>query len=338
VTPSGQAAVGEEAAIDGWEPRPGDVGRMFVAVTDDEWYEYLRPRPQLREVNFWSPSPRPLANLAPGDMVLFKLRSPLHRIVGGGFFVHFSVLPLAFAWQVFGEANGAASIDDLERRILRLRRGEGPADGGVGTTIGCTVLADPFFVHPAAGVAVPPDFSPTTQRGKGYSSNTAAGRQLAEAVQILRAVAEVKVPFPPEAREPATRWGAPALYRPRIGQGAFRVLVADAYGRRCAVTGERTLPVLEAAHVRPYSQGGEHSIRNGILLRSDLHRLFDLGYVTIDPDAMRLEVSPRIRREFHNGRHYEALHGAPVARPADGFEPVAREHLAYHRERIYRAG
>ncbi|MCL6595772.1 MAG: HNH endonuclease [Firmicutes bacterium] len=321
---------------EGWPP--GGGGRLFVAVTDDEWYEYLRSRPQLREVNFWSPSPRPLANLDPGDVVLFKLRAPRNRIVGGGVFVHFSVLPLAFAWQVFGEANGAASIDDLEHRISRLRRREGENQAGAGEAIGCTVLADAFFVHPAAGVAVPADFAPTTQRGKGYRADTAEGRRLADAVWALRAAAQGGAALVAEAREPAARWGAPILYRPRIGQGAFRVLVADAYERRCAVTGERTLPVLEAAHVRPYSQGGEHATRNGILLRSDLHRLFDLGYVTIDPDNMRLEVSPRIRREFHNGRHYEALHGAPVARPAPGFEPVAREHLAYHRERIYRAG
>lgn len=52
------------------------------------------------------------------------------------------------------------------------------------------------------------------------------------------------------------RFGAPHLIRPRLGQGAFRVLVTDVYGRKCAVTGERTLPALEAAHIRPYAEGG----------------------------------------------------------------------------------
>lgn len=46
------------------------------------------------------------------------------------------------------------------------------------------------------------------------------------------------------------------LIRHRLGQGAFRVLVTDAYQRRCAISGEKTLPVLEAAHIRPYSQHG----------------------------------------------------------------------------------
>lgn len=105
--------------------------------------------------------------------------------------------------------------------------------------------------------------------------------------------------------EPApapSRYGAPPTIHPRLGQGAFRILVTDTYDRRCAVTGERTLPVLEASHIMPYASGGPHDVTNGLLLRSDLHTLFDLGYVTITP-AYRLEVSRRIREEFENGRH-----------------------------------
>jgi predicted restriction endonuclease len=67
------------------------------------------------------------------------------------------------------------------------------------------------------------------------------------------------------------------------------VAVTDAYGRSCAVTREHSLPVLEAAHIRPCAQAGAHDVRNGLLLRSDLHRLFDIGYVTVTPD-LRLEV------------------------------------------------
>ena len=74
------------------------------------------------------------------------------------------------------------------------------------------------------------------------------------------------------------RFGQPQLVKPRLGQGAFRILVTDIYGRRCAVTQERTLPALEAAHIRPYSDGGEHEAPNGLLLRRDIHSLFDTGY------------------------------------------------------------
>jgi|HubBroStandDraft_6_1064221.scaffolds.fasta_scaffold1813619_1 hypothetical protein len=60
--------------------------------------------------------------------------------------------------------------------------------------------------------------------------------------------------------------------------GKLDVLV-NIYRRRCVVTHERTLPALEAAHIRPYGEGGEHEPSNGLLLRRDLHSLFDAGYV-----------------------------------------------------------
>lgn len=71
------------------------------------------------------------------------------------------------------------------------------------------------------------------------------------------------------------------------------------YQRLCAVTGEKTLPVLEAAHIKPFASRGPHRVSNAILLRSDLHKLFDLGYVTVTSD-LHLEVSPRLREEWHN--------------------------------------
>lgn len=72
--------------------------------------------------------------------------------------------------------------------------------------------------------------------------------------------------------EPAAEYGGPRygelfLTRARLGQGAFQVLVGEAYQRRCAITGESTLPVLEAAHIRSYADGGPHRISNGMLLR-----------------------------------------------------------------------
>ena len=79
--------------------------------------------------------------------------------------------------------------------------------------------------------------------------------------------------------EPAARYGEPILMRPRLGQGSFRVVVTEAYNRKCAMTGESTLLALEAAHIVPYAEEGAHDVRNGLLLRADFHRLFDAGLV-----------------------------------------------------------
>ena len=127
------------------------------------------------------------------------------------------------------------------------------------------------------------------------------------------------------------------MARSRLGQGAFRVLVTDAYQRRCAVTGEKTLPVLEAAHIKPYSELGPHRVSNGILLRSDLHKLFDLGYVTVTPE-LHLEVSPRLKEEWQNGREYYAHHGKELRfRPENPLSIPSREFLEWHNENRFKA-
>ena len=128
--------------------------------------------------------------------------------------------------------------------------------------------------------------------------------------------------------------GAPQLVRPRLGQGGFRLTVTDAYDRRCAVSGEKTLPILDAAHIRGYGEGGEHDTANGLLLRTDIHRLFDLGYVTVSEDH-RFEVSHRLKADFDNGRHYYDLHGAAIRPTQPGYALPATDALAWHRETRY---
>lgn len=135
--------------------------------------------------------------------------------------------------------------------------------------------------------------------------------------------------------EPPGGYGNPVLVLPRLGQGTFRVLVTDAYDRRCAVTGERTLPVLEAAHIKPFNLVQRHEVSNGLLLRSDLHTLFDRGYVTVTPE-MKLRVSGRIREEFTNGRDYYALDRHEVRLPLPPNPPPSREFLEWHADSVFK--
>ena len=82
--------------------------RAFVAVTDRDWFEFLRARP-FDEVNFWQPSARrPFGAINPGDLFLFKLRYPEHKIVGGGMLAWSGTFPYPYVWELFGEKNGAA--------------------------------------------------------------------------------------------------------------------------------------------------------------------------------------------------------------------------------------
>ena len=122
--------------------------------------------------------------------------------------------------------------------------------------------------------------------------------------------------------------------RPRLGQGTFRLAVTDTYERRCAVSQERTLPILDAAHIRGYADGGAHEVSNGLLLRTDIHKLFDLGYVTVSGDG-RFEVSRRLKEDFQNGKHYYALHGQQIWQPRDPGRRPSQTALSWHREERY---
>ena len=102
------------------------------------------------------------------------------------------------------------------------------------------------------------------------------------------------------------------------------------------MTGEHSLPALEAAHIRSFTSQGPHDVANGLLLRADFHRLFDQGYITVASDY-RLEVSPRLKTEYHNGRSYYPFHGASLQLPSEPALRPAAEHLEWHREHVYAA-
>jgi len=302
---------------------------LVVAITDQGWFEHLRHRQDLPEINFWAPSGAPFKALAAGEVFLFKLHSPHNYIVGGGIFAYANVLPCSLAWEAFTQANGSETQEEMRRRIAHYRRSD-PHDRS-DFLIGCRILTEPFFLEESDWIPVPRSWPINTQTLKRYSTDEADGLSLWEAVQShLRGSTEYGI------REPRMRFGEPTLIRPRLGQGAFRIMVTDSYNRRCAVTRERTLPALDAAHIRPYAEGGAHEPENGLLLRKDIHSLYDAGYVTVTPD-LRFEVSPRIREEFENGREYYALHGTSISPPDLPSRRPDQAALAWHNEHRFRS-
>jgi putative restriction endonuclease len=308
--------------------------KAFVAITDGDWFEFLSHRPELSECNFWQPggSVRFKA-LNRGDLFLFKLHSPNNYIVGGGFFETSSLLPVSLAWETFGPMNGVGSLTQMRHRIEKYRRqGTSTTDD---YTIGNIILQNPFFLQREAWIPVPTDFSRNIVVGKTYNLEISPGRELYEAVDDRLRTHRTTTPSTLVGEGMAVRmFSDPVLARRRLGQGAFRVLVTDVYERRCAVTSEHTLPVLEAAHIRPVSQGGEHQIQNGLLLRSDVHRLFDRGYVTVDPQ-LRFRVSGRLDAEWKNGKIYYQLDGQRINLPADpGCRPHS-EFLEWHSDTVF---
>lgn len=298
--------------------------RYWIGITDYEWYRFLAARPELPEVNFWQPSAgRQPVRLGRGQLFLFKLHAPQGGwIVGGGWFLKYEAMPIRWTWDAFGQENGAATFEEMVARIGRYRRSRVDIHAD---RVGCLVLVEPFFLDESEWIAPPANWAPNIVQGKTYDSDIGEGMRIWNQVQLALAR---RMPVS-EGMIAEARFGKPLLVRPRLGQGAFRLLVTDAYERRCAVTNERTLPVLDAAHIKPYADAGPHDLSNGLLLRKDLHALFDAGYVTVTP-ALELRVSRRIREEFENGRDYYALDRRSIRQPLPPAPPPSVEYLEWH--------
>ena len=304
--------------------------KAWVAVTDNDWYRFLRQRPDLEEVNFWQPGGnRQFKVLGAGHPFLFKLHSPENFIVGGGFFTHSSLLPASLAWETFTEKNGAGSLEEMRRRIEKYRRTRSDPHGNY--TIGCILLQDPFFFEEGDWIPSPKDFHPNIVQGKSYDLGSPAGKALWEAVR-LRLRREVVERGRRELEGPM--FGKPVSVRQRLGQGTFRVWVTDIYQRQCAVTREKALPVLQAAHIKPVAEGGLHRIDNGLLLRTDVHALFDRGYVTVTPDY-KFRVSRRLKDDFDNGEYYRQFQGGKLWLPSSAEDKPQREFLEWHGDTVF---
>lgn len=307
--------------------------KFWVGVTDNAWYHCLS-KSAPNEANFWQPGGSTTFKvLEQGELFLFKLHAPLNFIAGGGFFVKHSIIPVSLAWEAFGLKNGVEDFISFRKKIMSYRRKNERIEHD--PAIGCIILSQPFFFSREKWIPVPMNWHSNIVQGKTYDTEEQIGANLWSQVQerlYLNNKLNADISF---VAEEGARYGSEYRIKPRLGQGAFRVLVTDAYKRRCAITGERTLPVLESAHIKPYALAGPHAVNNGLLLRSDLHKLFDSGYITITTD-MHLEVSNRIKEEYENGRDYYAIQGRSlISLPDDPLYLPSKEYLKWHNENIY---
>ena len=313
---------------------------IFLANTDHDWFDYLRDMVP-DEVNFWFPSGGTgFAALKPGEPLLFKAKAPFNAVIGGGHFVRYVKAPASLAWQAFGTKNGAPDFTAFFNRISRYRSPNQEVD----PTIGCVVLNEPFFFPQDLWIPTPSDWQRNIVRGKLYSTEDGLGAALWDSVVATlsdpRAITGPLVSTPPAqvpADDSSPRTGARYLTTARLGQGAFRLSVLDAYQLRCAVTGERVKPVLEAAHIKPYASQGPNIVPNGLSLRADIHRLFDLGYVTVDQN-MKFHVSSRLKSEFNNGVDYYRFDASELrVLPTQATDKPRADFLEWHNDTVFRS-
>lgn len=219
----------------------------------------------------------------------------------------------------------------MRQRVGKYRRS--PITPSEDPIIGCVFVRDVTFFPPDGSMDPPPQFASNIVQGKSYDLSDEAVRSYFE--ELLHMLVNTQATMDLDVT-----WhrGGP-MYLPRIsyqrlGQGSFQAVVLQAYSRRCAITGAKIRPVLEAAHIRPLAEGGQHRLDNGLLLRSDIHTLYDRGYIGVDR-KYRLVVSSRLRADFQNGEELYAKSGGAIAVPDKQADRPNAEFLEWHLDEIF---
>lgn len=144
-----------------------------------------------------------------------------------------------------------------------------------------------------------PIFSPKRNIKENVASTQSIADRVAEISGNLRG---------PQSESTAIDSSAKAIAS-RIGQAQFREALFENYGRKCMITGEEIDTVIEAAHIRPYSKDHNFDVENGLLLRSDLHTLFDLGLLVINPDTFDVVFDDSVKKTpYDDPIKYGKLH------------------------------
>ncbi len=242
------------------------------------------------------------------------------------------MLPFRDAWALFGQKNGAPGFEAFREGIARLRGSDPVAPGA--RPLGCIVLREATFLPPERWLPWGPGegWKPNIVADCGYDLLSAPGSRLLELLRDGAPPPELVERFTPLDVD-ARRWRS-LVRAERDGQSTFRLRLLDAYGGRCALTGERVVPVLEAAHIQPYLGPASNHVQNGLLLKADVHKLFDAGYATVTPDC-RFRVSERVRADYENGHEYYALQGREIRKPEDERAWPSREALAWHAHEVF---
>jgi putative restriction endonuclease len=127
--------------------------KLYVGITDYDWFKLHASKAKVEEVNFWKPSSQTNFRVLQGnEPFLLKLKGR-KVIAGGGFFAKFLPLPLSLAWGAFREANGARSLDELRMMIAQSRHR--PIATDEDPIIGCTLPEEPFFFEEKDWIPIP---------------------------------------------------------------------------------------------------------------------------------------------------------------------------------------
>jgi len=274
---------------------------MFaISPTDIDWFNFIKANSFVSEVNFWTPTSWNISRLKPGDKFYFMLKAPIRKIGGGGTFKEYIDLSIEKAWNRFGLKNGCANKRELIDRLNRYRTKRSTEEGiSSEGKIGCIILQDVEVWDEDKYV----DLKDTSI---SFPDQVVKIKYFTEGDVFLATPSVSKstnfMPLP----SGIFKEGSTATITARKGQGSFKGMIAKVYGNACCISQEATPELLEAAHIQPYFNESSHHSQNGLLLRVDLHKLFDNGLLYIDSDYI-IHISPYLKSDYYRNFHGETI-------------------------------
>ncbi|RMR50374.1 hypothetical protein ALP84_02291 [Pseudomonas cichorii] len=181
------------------------------------------------------------------------------------------------------------------------------------------------YEHPGAGFTYEGRFLYQSHEGSGPTKFTLQ-RETNPALAIANIEAELETQgaFDPTDIPDARKRILSSIVR-RKGQRSFRKKLLKAYDGQCAVTGCRIEALLEAAHIVPYQGTGTNVVSNGLLLRADIHTLFDLGLLWVHPDSFLVGLADELKHS-----EYGSLDQKPLSLPSSLQDRPSAKALQHH--------
>jgi putative restriction endonuclease len=286
---------------------------IVYASTTRTWFDalaHLRPE----RVAFWQPTPARPSRIELGELWYFKeLGSP--QILGFGEYVGWERSTVASLFGKYGLATGYATGAEL----LAAFRAFNP-DFELNTEIGNVILENFTPLDP-----------PVALSSVGLDDLSVRFAYIDDDDPIARYVGGLRQGAPAtsfELRDPEAAKRIASKRKVRVGQNTFRRLLLQTYGKVCAFTGPQLEETLQAAHIQPYVDAESNHVRNGLLLRADMHVLFDLGLLTLGPD-LRIQVSSKLKGRDNT---VESLHGTKAILATVEPSPAA---IDFHRQEVF---
>ena len=292
---------------------------MFaIAPTTLSWFHQLRNEGLQGEViNFWTPTPWNINRLKKGDKLYFMLKSPIRKLGGYGKFVEYKNMKASDAWKKYGRDNG---VDDLTN-LITITSGYASKHSKFPVLpdpeIGCIILNEPEFFDDE-------NFITDKSIGVNFPSQVVKLKYFDTEETIEITPKEIRVSSNFDLVDSQKSKKKQLTQKERKGQSSFRKNILHIYEETCAVTGVQQKEVLEAAHIQTYINEESNHVQNGICFRSDIHKLFDNGLLSIDSNY-NVIISSLLQSS-----EYKKIQGKKIKLPKNKLHYPSVEALSYH--------